>query len=376
MRKSGSVLPRQRPLGEQRIAFVTTADGVRLAYATHGRGYPLVRAAHWLTHLQYDWESPIWAPWLRDLGQRYRVVRYDERGCGLSDWDVGDMSLDAWVSDLEAVVDAAGLPRFALLGMSQGAPVAIRYAVRHPERVSHLVILGGYLVGWAKRGATAEALEEMQATLTLMRTGWGRDNPAFRRLWTFNFVPDGDEGLLRSYDALMNTTTSPANAVRFEQAFGELDATEDARQVRVPTLVLHLDDDHVTPFAWGPRIAATIPGARFVQLHGRNHVIRPDEPAWSRFLELLEDFIGVSAAERQDVANPDESLTTRQREILALVAKGHGNREIAAQTGLSVRTVERHLSNAYLKLDLSGRSARAGAAARATEIRLRSDHTD
>ncbi|MGH2467328.1 MAG: alpha/beta fold hydrolase [Candidatus Limnocylindrales bacterium] len=359
------------PLGEQRIGFVTTRDGVRLAYAVHGHGYPLVRAAHWLTHLQYDWESPVWVPWLRALGERHRLVRYDERGCGLSDRDVADFSVDAWVSDLDAVVDAAGLDRFALLGMSQGAPVAIRYAAHHPERVSRLVILGGYLAGWAKRDSAPARREEIEATLTLMRFGWGRDNPTFRRLWTFNLVPDGDEALLRSYDALMRRTTSPENAVRFEEAFGRIDVTGDARRVRVPTLVLHLDDDKVVPFGCGPRVAAAIPGARFVQLHGRNHVIRPDEPAWPRFLELLDEFVGDAPARPSEPIFLADSLTARQREILALVAEGLGNREIAARIGLSVRTVERHLSNAYLKLDLAGHSARAGAAARATELRLR-----
>jgi len=374
MRKTAPIAPSpRRPLGEQHIGFVTTPDRVRLAYAIHGRGYPLVRAAHWLTHLQYDWESPVWIPWLRELGDRYRFIRYDERGCGLSDRDVADFSLDAWVSDLEAVVDAAGVQRFALLGMSQGAPVAIRYAVRHPDRVSHLVILGGYLRGWAMRDLPPEELEEIRAMIALMRVGWGRDNPTFRRLWTFSFAPDGDETLLRSYDALMRHTTSPENAARFEEAFGQIDVAGDASRVEVPTLVMHVDDDQVVSFGSGPQIAATIPNARFVQLHGRNHVIRPDEPAWPRFLEVLDEFVGAAQPERRAPSPLAEGLTAREREILDLVADGRGNREIAAATGLSVRTVERHLSNSYLKLDLTGRSARAGAAAKATELRMRRD---
>lgn len=359
---------------DQRIGFATAPDGVRLAYATHGRGYPLVRAAHWLTHLQYDWESPVWIPWLSELGHRYRVIRYDERGCGLSDRDVADFSLDAWVADLEAVVDAAGLERFALLGMSQGSPVAIRYAVRHPDRVSHLVVLGGYLAGWARRGLPPAALREIEAGLTLIRLGWGRDDPKFRRLFTSDFVPDDDEALLRSYDELMRQTTSAENAARFEEAFGQLDARADAPLVRVPTLVLHVDDDRVVPFANGQEVAAAIPGAQFVQLHGRNHVLRPEEPAWRAFLAHLDEFIGSARPARIAPARPDgPPLTRRQREILDLVAQGLGNREIGAELGLSVRTVERHLSNVYLKLDLAGRSARAGAAARATELRLHAD---
>jgi pimeloyl-ACP methyl ester carboxylesterase len=348
-----------------------TADRTRLAYAVHGQGYPLERAAHWLTHVQHDWESPIWQPWLRELGSRYRVVRYDERGCGLSDWDASDFSFDAWVSDLEAVVDGARLNRFALLGMSQGAPVAISYAVRHPERVSHLVILGGYLKGWAKRPMTETQREERLASLTLMRLGWGRDNPTFRRLFTFDFVPDGDEDVLRAYDRLMRLTTSAANAVRFEEAFGQIDVEEIAPLVRVPTLVLHLDDDRVVPFEWGPRIAAAIPGAQFVQLHGRNHVLRPDEPAWQEFLTHLNEFTGVGqAAAPASISGAGHTLTRRQLEILGLVARGLTNQEIADSLALSVRTVERHLSDAYLKLELSGKAARAGAAARATELRM------
>jgi pimeloyl-ACP methyl ester carboxylesterase/DNA-binding CsgD family transcriptional regulator len=360
------------PSGEQHVGFVMTADRTRLAYAVHGQGYPLVRAAHWLTHVQHDWESPVWQPWLRDLGRRYRMVRYDERGCGLSDWDVEDFSVDAWVTDLEAVVDGARLNRFALLGMSQGAPVAISYAVRHPERVSHLIILGGYLQGWAKGEMSALERDEREASVTLMRIGWGRDNPSFRRLFTFDFVPDGDESVLRAYDELMRQTTSPANAARFEEAFGEVDVAELAPLVRVPTLVLHLDDDRVVPFEWGPRIASAIPGARFVQLHGRNHVLRPGEPAWGEFLRHLDDFVGTEqTVAPETVQHSADTLTRRQLEILGLVARGLTNQEIASTLGLSVRTVERHLSDVYVKLDLSGKAARAGAAARATELRMR-----
>lgn len=348
---------------EQHVRFVTAPDGTRLAYAVHGRGQPLVRAAHWLTHVQYDWDSPVWRPLLVDLGRRFTVVRYDERGCGLSDRDAVDFSLDAWVEDLETVVDAAGLERFALLGMSQGAPVAITYAARHPERVGALVILGGYLRGFGRRPHTDAEREEHEAMLTLMRVGWGRDNASFRRLYTAEFVPDGDEALLRAYDELMRRTTSPENAARFEEAFARLDVADVASGLRVPTLVMHLTEDRVVSFDAGRQVAAAIPGAQFVQLEGRNHVMRPTDPAWARFLDLAEGF--ASAHARPGVGGlVGEPLSPRELEVLWLVAQGLGNDAIASALGLSVRTVERHLSNVYLKFGLTGKSARAAAAAR------------
>ena len=356
--------------GDQRIQFATGRDGTRIAYATHGVGPPLVRAAHWLTHLQYDWESPIWRPWLTDLGRRFTMIRYDERGCGLSDWHAADFSLDAWVEDLEAVVDAARVNRFALLGMSQGAAVAIAYAVRHPERISHLVLFGGYLQGWRHREPDELRIQEHEAIVTLMRVAWGRDNPIFRRLVTQGFVPDGDEDLVRAYDELMRRTTSPENAARFESAFGHLDVTDLAPRVEVPTLVMHLDDDQEIPFSAGRAMAAAIPNARFVQLDGRNHVLRPDEPAWPRFLETITDFAAGSApAQPDDASTVRDPLTARELQVLRLVALGRTNQEIAAELGLSVRTVERHLSNTYVKLDVSGKAGRAAAAARLARLR-------
>jgi len=358
---------------QQRIGFVTAPDGTRVAYATHGSGYPLVRAPHWLSHVQYEWESPFWRPWMQALGERFHVLRYDERGNGLSDWDVADWSYEAWLQDMELVIDAAGFERFALLGISQGSELAISYAVRHPERVSHLVILGGYLTGWARRELSQLERDEINAEITLMRVGWGRDNPAFRRLWTSAFVPDGDETLLRAFDELMRRTTSPENAARFEEAFGQIDVAREAPLVQAPTLVLHVDEDQVTSSSWGPIIAAAIPGARFVPLPGRNHIIRPDEPAWARFLAELDAFIRTpSPALLATGSGTDGSLTVREREVLDLVARGRTNQEIGGALGLSVRTVERHLSNVYVKLGISGKAARAAAAARATELRLRS----
>jgi pimeloyl-ACP methyl ester carboxylesterase/DNA-binding CsgD family transcriptional regulator len=359
----------------QRIGFVTAPDGTRIAYATHGHGYPLVRAPHWLSHIQYEWDSPIWQPWLAALGARFHVLRYDERGNGLSDWDVHDFSFEAWMEDMELVVEAARYERFALFGISQGAQLAIAYAVRHPERVSHLVILGGYLTGWGHVELTDAIRDEIAALITLMRVGWGRQSPIFRRVWTTKFVPDGDEDLLRAYDELMRRTASPANAARFEEAFGRIDVAGLAPLVRCPTLVLHLDGDQVVGFEEGLRVAAAIPGARFVQLNGRNHVLRPDEPAWAAFLAELDEFVGSPPSGPPAPGPAGEALTHRELEVLELVAAGRTNMEIGASLGLSVRTIERHLSNIYLKLGLSGKAARAAAAAHAPELRLRAAAT-
>jgi pimeloyl-ACP methyl ester carboxylesterase/DNA-binding CsgD family transcriptional regulator len=349
---------------QQRIEFATAPDGARLAYATHGTGPPLVRAAHWLTHVEYDWQSPVWHPWLAALGARHTVLRYDERGCGLSDWDAGEFSLESWVTDLETVVDASGLDRFGLLGVSQGAPVAIAYAVRHPERVSHLVIYGGYLRGWRRRGSSVAQLEEHEAMVTLMRLAWGKDNPVFRRIFTQELIPDASEELMESFDELQRRTTSPENAARFESAFGDLDVQAVAPRVRVPTVVMHLDDDRTIPLEEGRRIAAAIPHARFVLLPGQNHVLRPEEAAFAAFIdEIQAATVAARATDAVPSAVDVTALTAREREIFGRVADGRSNEEIATDLGLSVRTVERHLSNGYLKLGLGGRSARAAAAA-------------
>lgn len=353
---------RARHVREQRIRFTTAPDGSRLAYAIHGRGYPLVRAVHWLSHLQYDWESPVWRHWLAELGSRFTVLRYDERGCGLSDWDTEDLSFDAWVEDLEVVVEAAGFERFALLGMLQGAPAAIAYAYRHPERVSHLVIFGGYMLGYDHQQLTDLERQEVETVRSLLRVGWDRDNPVYRHFFTSNLIPDGDDALLRSYDELMRHTTSPENAAGFEEADWKVNVAALAPQIRVPTLVMHVDGDRLVSVASGRSIAVAVPGARFLLLPGQNHVIQPGDAAWPRFWDALEEFVGEPGP---PASGPrlELSVSLRERTILELVARGLSNQEIADQLGLSPRTVERHLSNVYLKLGISGKAARAAAAA-------------
>lgn len=292
MRADGSYLRACSDYMEQEIHFCTTPDGVRLAYATVGEGPPLVKAANWLNHLEFDWRSPVWRHLLEEFARDHLLVRYDERGNGLSDWAAEDLSFESFVRDLESVVDAVGLSRFSLLGISQGGAVAIAYAVRHPERVSHLILYGAYALGWAKRGAPPEEIEQRQAQLTLIKLGWGQDNPAFRQLWTTLYMPDATPEQMRWFNDLQRVTTSPENATRLFRELGNIDVLNLLPQVKVPTLVLHCRSEVVVPFEEGRRLAALIPGARFVPLEGRNHLLLESEPAWAKLIEEVRRFLG------------------------------------------------------------------------------------
>lgn len=354
----------------QDIRFLRTPDGVRLAYAVHGDGPPLVNVSCWLSHLQFDWESPVWRHLLDDLGRFRTLVRYDERGSGLSDWQIDDYSVEARTRDLECVVDELGLERFALLGMSQGGPIALTYAVRHPERVSHLVLAGTAARGSLCRGEPApEQLAEHETYLNLIRLGWARQNAVFRRVFTNVFIPGASETQVRWFDDLQRMSTSTDNAVRMRHERALVDASELLPQVRVPTLVIHSRDDDAIPFEEGLLLATRIAGARFVPLESRNHILLADEPAWGRFVAELRDFLATEPAPAASGAAVDvdaavESLTEREAEILGLAAEGLSNQEIGDALTLSVRTVERHLSNVYARLGISGKAARAAAVAR------------
>jgi class 3 adenylate cyclase/pimeloyl-ACP methyl ester carboxylesterase len=275
---------------EQEIRFCTAPDGVRLAYAIAGDGPPLVKTANWLNHVEYDWRSPIWAPLLHELTRDSTLIRYDARANGLSDWDVPEVSFDAFVQDLETVADAAGLDRFSLLGVSQGCSVSIAYAVRHPERVSKLILFGGYARGAARRGKPGE-VEEADAIATLMAQGWGRDNPAYRQIFTSRFIPGATPEQQEWFNDLQRMTASPENAVRIRRAINVIEVEHLLPEVSVPTLVIHMREDATVPFEEGKRIAARIRGARFVPLEGRNHLIMEGEPSWPRFLREIRDFL-------------------------------------------------------------------------------------
>jgi DNA-binding winged helix-turn-helix (wHTH) protein/pimeloyl-ACP methyl ester carboxylesterase len=271
---------------QQEVHFCTASDGVRIAYAVAGQGPPLVKAANWLNHLEYDWQSPIWSELLHELAASHWLVRYDERGNGLSDWDVDDISFEAFVRDLESVVDGAGLDRFALLGISQGCAVSIVYAIRHPERISHLVLYGGFARGRARRDP-----EHARTLLSLVKQGWGQENPAFRQFFTSLFFPEATPEQMQWFNDLQRITTSPENAVRIMQATGEVDISDLLPLVRVPTLVLHCRNDAAVVLDEGRRLAAGIPGAKFVALESRNHLVLESEPAWEKFIGEIKTFL-------------------------------------------------------------------------------------
>jgi len=276
---------------EQEIQFCITRDGVQLAYSRMGSGPQLVKTGNWMTHLEFDFQSPIWRHLYRELSRDHTLIRYDARGNGLSDRDVENVSFETSVGDLETVVDAAGLERFALLGISQGCAVAIAYAARHPERVTQLILFGGYAVGWAKRAQSAAEKEQAAAMLTLVRLGWGQENPAFRQLFTSQFIPGGTKEQTDWFNELQRISTSPEDAARNLIANGDTDVRSLLPQITAPTLVMHARDDARVPFDQGRRLAAGIPGARFVSLPSGNHLILEDEPAFPRFLQEIRAFI-------------------------------------------------------------------------------------
>jgi pimeloyl-ACP methyl ester carboxylesterase/DNA-binding CsgD family transcriptional regulator len=336
----------------QHVRFCTAPDGTTLAYAALGKGLPLVRAAHWLTHLDFDRQSRVWRPFVDALARDFTFVRYDQRGSGLSDRHVNDISAGAWLADLETVADAAGLKRFALLGMSQGAAIAIEYAVRHPERVTKLVLYGGYARGRRRRNDPREAEEaDLQERAILL--GWGRENPAFRQIFTSQFMPDASREQMDDWDAMQRVSTSAECAAAIVRATSELDVTALLPQVTVPTLVVHSEADARVPFAEGRLLASAIPGARFVPLPSRSHVLLDSEPAFQIFLEEVRGFL-------QDGTQPESlalaSLTVRERQILDRIARGRSNDEIAAEIGVSPKTVRNVVSILFDKLGVTSRA--------------------
>ena len=336
---------------DQHIRFCTTADGVRIAYAVSGQGPPLVRALGWVTHLEYEWQSPLWRHTLESLSQNHTLVRYDGRGIGLSDRDVEVHSVEQWANDLEAVVDALHLERFALLGISQGGSTAATYVIRHPERVSHLIMYGAF-ARWFRPADTEEARQIGDSILTLTRAGWGQDNPVFRQMFTSTFVPGASREQMRWFDDLQRNSCSPDNAVKLLEAFAQIDVTALLPQVQTPTLVLHRRGDRAVPIEAGREIASLIPNARFLPLEGDNHLYLDGEEGIRDLVRAIEEFVGTAVEPTGDGAQPDmvtilftdmagsTSLTqrlgdARAQELLrthnAIVRealKGHGGAEI------------------------------------------------
>ncbi|UCH86818.1 MAG: alpha/beta fold hydrolase [Dehalococcoidia bacterium] len=276
---------------EQQIRFCTSSDGVRIAYATVGQGSPVIRIRPWFTHLEFEWESPMWRSLIDRLSARHLLIRHDGRGMGLSDHQVMDYSPEAQVRDLEAVVDALSLERFALWGVSQGGATTITYAVRHPEGVSHLILQGSFArMGWLVDGQEGQQL--FHTGLSLIRQGWGTDLPAYRQVFTSLFMPDADTEAVRQFNEMQRISASPENAAALFSAMRDTDVSELLSRVRTPTLVIHCRDDAVVPFESGRELAAAIPGARFLPLDSRNHAILPDESAAEVLAKAVDDCLG------------------------------------------------------------------------------------
>jgi len=339
----------------QKIRMLRTADGVNLAWASVGAGPPLVRASTWLTHLEYDWNSPVWRHWLDFLAGHFHLIRYDERGCGLSDWEADNYSSDCWFSDFDAVVDAAEPKKpFTILGISHGAVAAISYAVRFPENVSHLILCGGYARGWGERD-NSDGAQQFRAIIQLTRLGWGQDNPVYRQLFTSRFVPEGTPEQLDWFNELCAKTTKPEVAARLLEERTRANVEELLPNVNVPTLVMHATDDAVVPLSEGRLIAAKIPNARFVQLESKNHVLLEHEPAWERFKEEVLQFTGIEAAE--DAEDPIFSvLSPREREVLVHMAAGETNSQIGSNLFISEKTVRNHITHVFEKLGVKSRA--------------------
>jgi pimeloyl-ACP methyl ester carboxylesterase/DNA-binding CsgD family transcriptional regulator len=344
--------------GRQKIRFCMSRDGVRLGFATSGSGPTVIAAAHWISHLRLDWDNPVRRSWLSMLSRRHTLIRYDARGTGLSDRDCADFSLQRQIEDLEAVVEAAKCARFALLGLWTGGAAAINYAVRHPERVTHLVLHACATRGRLARDPVPEQIEEAEAQLKLIELGWGNENSAFRQLHTSQLMPEATAEQARGFNDLMRQTTTPANAAKLLRAhWTEVDNRSLGPQVSCPTLVLHARQDARVPFEEGRSLAAIIPGARFVPLEGRNHILVEGEPAWQQLVGELDDFLPATASAPTDArAAFIDDLTPRETQVLDLIARGLDNATIGTRLGISERTARNHVSAVIGKLGVSTRA--------------------
>jgi pimeloyl-ACP methyl ester carboxylesterase/DNA-binding CsgD family transcriptional regulator len=358
MRGGKTVIPKTResliPMvsATQRIRFCTTRDGVRLAFATTGAGPSIVSAGHWLTHLELDWESPVWRPWYREFSSTHTFIRYDSRGCGLSDWKYPELSLDSLVSDLESVVDAAGASRFPLLSLADSAPVAIAYAARHPDRVSHLILLGGFTRGRLRRAPTPQVREEDEALAKLIGIGWDKENPAFRQVYTTLYIPDATPEQQQWFNKTLQASMSLENATRRLLLGYQMDVTETAKHVTVPTLIFHSAQDARVPMDEARLLASLIPGSKFMLLESKNRILVEQEPAWPRFISECRAFIGGPHAHHPAISQ----LTEREKALLHLIARGMDNLQIASTLGLSEKTVRNSNSRIFAKLSVENRS--------------------
>lgn len=336
----------------QHVRYLNAADGTRIAWAQSGEGPVVVKAANWLTHLEYEWNSPVWKHWIRFFSDNCRFVRYDERGCGMSEWRPSPLSLDRWASDLASVIEAAQPDGpVTLLGISQGASTCLRYALRHPERVARMVLYGGYGRGVFHR-QSPPAESQHRAMIALVRAAWNKDNPTFRQLFTSRFIPDGSPEQLHWFNDLALKTTSGEAVASLLEARAAIDISALLPEVRTPTLVLHARNDEVVPVEEGRLVASGIPGAEFVELDSRNHILLDGEPAWQHFRDATLAFLQRRAATDSQFT----ALSGREREVLSLMAEGLSNGEIGGRMGISEKTVRNHASNVFDKLGVWSRA--------------------
>lgn len=348
----------------QQIRFCASRDGARIAYATCGAGPPLVRAPHPMSHLRFDWDSPVWHHWLSLFTRRHTLIRYDLRGCGLSDREGLDFSFEKLVDDLEAVVDAAGIQRFALFGISGGGATAVAYAARHPERVSHLVLHGAFCRGRLAGNPTPKQTQETELHLKAIELGFESDNPGMRQFYTSIRMPDGTVDQNRAFNDLMRLATNPTNYTNLLRAYFQADVRDLAPQVRCPTTIFHVREDGVIAFDEGRSLAALIPGARFVPLESRNHLLVEGESAWNQLVEELDAFLPRAPAGLGRTGPLLDALTAREHDVLELVAQGLDNGAIGTRLKISERTVRNNVSIIFSKL---GVHSRAQAIVRARE---------
>ena len=329
----------------QNIRFCTSSDGVKLAYAVSGEGPPLVMSATWLTHLEHQWRSFAWRPWLEAFSCEYKLLRYDARGCGLSDRDAGNLSFENWIKDFECVIEAASFRKFDVLATCWGGPVAIEYAARHPERVGRLILYGTYALGRLRWNDRPKEVEKARVLLDLTRLGWGQENHAFLQVWASYFQPGGTLEHLRSWCNQQSAATSAETAVRLLQIGWNVDVRDAARKIKCPVLILHPERDAVVPIDQGRLIASLIPDCRFVQLDSENHMPLGDEPAWPRLVAEVKAFLREPAERAVPCSGlPLDELTARERVVLEGIAGGLDNSEIAASLGLSEKTVHNHIT--------------------------------
>ncbi|MEE8045313.1 MAG: alpha/beta fold hydrolase [Dehalococcoidia bacterium] len=351
---------------DQEIRFCTAPDGVQIAYSVIGSGPPLVKAPNWMTHLEFELSSPVWSHWWEELAKHHTLVRFDQRGSGLSQRNVPEQSFNIWVSDLGVVADHVGLERFALLGISQGGAIAASYTVHNPGRVSRMVLYGAYGRGPARRGGSPEELEALQ---TLTRVGWGRDNPTYRQMFTSQFMPGATLEQMRWFNDLQAVSSSGENAANVLAVTNQIDVLPVLGDINVPTLVLHARDDAQIPFEQGRQLAAMIPGSRFVPLEGANHLILAYEPGWAIAISEVRAFLGASrpgpseqsAAEAasSDAVPLPAGLTPREGEVLKLIASGQSNRDIADELFITTNTVANHVKNILSKTSSANRTEAA-----------------